>query len=85
MQTPGRPVSRPWVAAMKAAGTGRFDRAVSFYGMIREPDAWAAPGNVSPLDALTRQGACATLAILGGQDRWTPAAEIDALYAGPKP
>lgn len=67
------------MAAYKAAGTGRFDRAVAFYGMIREPEQWASPGNVEPLDALGSEGACPTLAIIGGQDRWTPAGDVEAL------
>ena len=29
--------------ALKAAATGRFDRAVAFYGMIRVPEAWRGP------------------------------------------
>ena len=28
---------------LKAAATGRFDRAVAFYGMIRVPDGWVGP------------------------------------------
>lgn len=67
------------MAAYKAAATGSFDRAVSFYGMIREPDEWASPGNLEPLDALASTAACATLAIVGGQDRWTPADDVEAL------
>ncbi|CAA9224200.1 MAG: hypothetical protein AVDCRST_MAG50-742 [uncultured Acidimicrobiales bacterium] len=64
--------------AYRAAGTGRFDRAVSFYGMIRPPAQWSEPGN-DPLDALASPDACPTLAICGGQDRWTPAGDIQAL------
>ena len=64
--------------AFKAAGTGRFDRAVAFYGMIRPPEQWSTAGN-DPLDALVRPEACPTLAICGGVDRWTPPADIEAL------
>ena len=42
--------------ALKAAATGRFDRAVSFYGMIRVPDQWRNTGQAEPLDLLTRGG-----------------------------
>jgi len=56
--------------ALKAAGTGRFDRAVSFYGMIRVP--WARPAHAQPLDWLARDGACPVLAIAGGQDKLVP-------------
>lgn len=69
------------MAAHKAAGTGRFDRAVAFYGMIREPEAWASPGNVEPLDALSGPAACPTLAIIAGLDRWTPPDDVAALRA----
>lgn len=64
----------------RAAGTGRFDRAVAFYGMIRPPAAWSVDGD-DPLDALARPGCCPTLAILGGADSFTPAADIAALAA----
>lgn len=65
------------MAAYKAAGTGRFDRAVSFYGMITEPEQWASPGNVEPLDALA--AGCPTLAVVAGLDRWTPSGDVEAL------
>jgi dienelactone hydrolase len=69
------------MAAMKAAGTGRFDRAVSIYGMIRIPEPWTGPNNIEPLDALARTGACPTLAIIAGEDRWSPDADVEALRA----
>ena len=64
--------------AFRAAGTGRFDRAVAFYGMIRPPEHWSQPGD-DPLDAVARPQCCPVLAICGGADRWTPAEDIDAL------
>jgi carboxymethylenebutenolidase len=67
------------MAAFKAAGTGRFDRAVSVYGMIRIPKPWTGPDNVEPLDALRRPAACPTLAIIAGEDRWTPDPDVAAL------
>jgi carboxymethylenebutenolidase len=63
--------------ALKAAATGRFDRAVAFYGMIRVPEAWHGPELAEPLD--TAADACPTLAVFGTEDPWTPAADIDAL------
>ena len=36
--------------ALKAAATGRFDRAVAFYGMIRVPEGWQGPDRREPLD-----------------------------------
>ena len=61
----------------RAAGTGRFDKAVPFYGMVRPPKQWSAPG-LDPLDMLARPDCCPVLAIFGGSDQWTPAADIDA-------
>jgi carboxymethylenebutenolidase len=62
----------------RAAGTGRFDRAVAFYGMIRPPEPWSAPGD-DPLDTLARPECCPVLAILGGEDHFTPPEDIAAL------
>lgn len=64
--------------AFRAAGTGRFHRAVAFYGMIVPPDAWRVPGR-DPLDMLQKPDACRTLAILGGKDPYTPADDIEKL------
>jgi carboxymethylenebutenolidase len=64
----------------RAAGTGRFHRAVAFYGMIVPPGHWRVPGR-DPLDMLQRPEACPTLALLGGKDRWTPADDIEKLRA----
>jgi len=70
---------------IKAAGTGRFDRAVPFYGMIRVPAAWRGAGQGEPLDALARPGACPVLAIIGGRDTFTPSDDVAALEAvGPQ-
>lgn len=63
----------------KAAASGRFERAVPFYGMLRTPEPWAGPGHTSPLDLAA--DTCPTLAIFGDADPWTPAADIDALRA----
>lgn len=66
---------------LKAAGTGRFKRAVPFYGMIRLPDDWKNDTSIEPLDAVEAAGACPVLAIVGSDDRWTPEADIVALEA----
>jgi carboxymethylenebutenolidase len=63
--------------ALKAAATGRFERAVIFYGMVRTPPMWEGPGHASPL--LTAGAACPTLAIFGDADPWTPPDDLDAL------
>jgi carboxymethylenebutenolidase len=65
--------------ALKAAATDRFDRAVSFYGMIRLPESWHGPGQREPLASAA--DVCPTLAIFGSADTLTPAADIDALRA----
>jgi carboxymethylenebutenolidase len=64
---------------LKAAAMGRFDRAVAFYGMIRPPDGWTGDKTRVPLD--TAAEVCPTLAIFGGKDEYTPAADIEALRA----
>jgi len=61
----------------KAAATDRFARAVAFYGMIRVPEEWRAPGQREPLD--TAADVCPTLAILGAADHYTPPADVEAL------
>src|SRR5207248_7230306 len=65
--------------ALKAAGTGRFDRAVAFYGMISIPDAWKGPGHGEPLEALARPSACPVLAVIGERDPYTPPLDVEAL------
>jgi carboxymethylenebutenolidase len=65
---------------LKAASIDRFDAAVSFYGMIRTPDAWNGPGHrIEPLSVAAEMAP--TLAYFGGNDPWTPAADIEALRA----
>jgi carboxymethylenebutenolidase len=67
--------------ALKAAGTGRFDAAVSFYGMIRVPEDWSGPGQGEPLAAVAADGAAPVLAIVGTEDPYTPPDDLDALEA----
>jgi len=66
---------------LKAAGTGRFHRAVAFYGMIKVPDSWRSEGTIEALDAVRSPEACPTMAIVGTVDRWTPASDVDELEA----
>jgi carboxymethylenebutenolidase len=66
---------------LKAAGTGRFHRAVAFYGMIHVPAQWQSPTLGDPLAMATSPGACPVLAIIGGADPWTPGADVDELEA----
>lgn len=67
--------------AFKAAGTGRFDRAISFYGMVRVR--WARPGHAQPLEYLARPARVPVLAIAGGHDRVSPPEDLDALAGIP--
>jgi carboxymethylenebutenolidase len=62
---------------LKAAATGRFDRAVAFYGMIRLPDGWQGPKVREPLE--TAGDVCPTLAFFGSADPYTPAPDVEAL------
>jgi carboxymethylenebutenolidase len=61
----------------KAAASGRFDRAVAFYGMLRTPENWKSASHRDPLDTIA--DACPTLAIFGSNDSFTPPQDIDAL------
>lgn len=65
--------------AFKAAGTGRFDKAAAFYGMIRVPENWRGSGQGEPLQALLQPGASPTLAIIGGRDQFTPPEDVASL------
>lgn len=67
--------------ALKASDTGRFDRAVSFYGMVRVPEHWRSDWLGEPLDAVTKPGACPVLELAGTADPWVPEADLDALEA----
>jgi carboxymethylenebutenolidase len=67
--------------ALKAAGTGRFHRAVAFYGMFRVPAHWQGPHTIEPLDQLARPEACPAMAIVGGVDPWTPPDDVAAAEA----
>jgi carboxymethylenebutenolidase len=67
--------------ALKAAGTGRFGRAASFYGMARVPEMWRSPTQGEPLDALASPTRCPTLVIAGTVDPWLPPDDLDALEA----
>jgi carboxymethylenebutenolidase len=65
---------------MKAAATGRFDRAAPFYGMIRVPEAWRGGEQRNAVDLLREAGAGArVLAIIGTADPYTPPDDVEAL------
>lgn len=65
--------------AMKASALGRFDRVVSFYGMVRIPDQWRGADQAEPLDAVRAPGSSPVLAHCGTADPWLPLDDIDAL------
>ena len=65
--------------ALKAAASGRFDRAVAFYGMLRVPTDWRGPRLAEPLE--TAAAVCPTLAVLGAVDPFTPPDDVAALRA----
>jgi carboxymethylenebutenolidase len=69
-------------AAGNTAGT-HFERAVSFYGMIRVPEHWRGGGHGEPLDLLRGPNACPVLAIIGERDTWTPPDDVAELEARP--
>ena len=66
--------------ALKAAATGRFDRAVAFYGMIRVPEDWRRPearaSRSTPRPTSARRSRSSA-----ADDPYTPAADIEALRA----
>jgi dienelactone hydrolase len=65
--------------ALKASARPRFSAIVAFYGMIRLPEHWRAPGQAEPLDCL----ACPArvLAIAGERDPLLALADIADLRA----
>jgi dienelactone hydrolase len=65
--------------ALKAAATGRFAAVASFYGMIKVPEGWRGPDLAEPLEQLRRPGRAPVIALLGGQDPYTPPADVAAL------
>ena len=66
--------------ALKAAASGHFDKGVSFYGMIHVPEGWRGSGQAEPLDLLNGSHT-PILAIVGGRDPYTPAADVEQLRA----
>ena len=65
--------------AFKASASGRFDKAVAFYGLVRVP--WERPGHGQPLEYLRRPGRAPVLAIAGGRDQLVPMDQVEELQA----
>jgi carboxymethylenebutenolidase len=71
------------MVTMKAAASLRFHRAVPFYGMIRNPEAWRGTTNTDAIDALLAAPGAAerVLAIMGTADPYTPHEHLAELEA----
>jgi carboxymethylenebutenolidase len=67
--------------ALKASATGRFHRAVSFYGMIRMPEQWRSDTQADAIDFVTSPGACPVLELVGTVDPFVPLDDIADLQA----
>jgi carboxymethylenebutenolidase len=67
--------------ALKASATGRFHRAVSFYGMIRMPENWRSDAMADALDFATSPGACPVLELVGTVDPYVPLDHVAELQA----
>jgi len=68
--------------ALKGAATGRFDRAVSFYGMVRLPEHWSTVTLGEPLEVLAASDDPAPiLMVCGTADPWVPVDDLDTLAA----
>ena len=63
----------------KSARSDRFKKIVSFYGMIKIPDAWKSPTQGEPLEYLAAKNADRVLAIIGGKDHYTPPVDVAEL------
>ena len=62
-----------------SASAERFQKIVSFYGMIKLPEGWRSTTHAEPLDYLHAGHADRVLAIIGGKDPYTPAADVAEL------
>jgi carboxymethylenebutenolidase len=69
------------MVTFKAASTGRFHRAVSFYGMAHLPEHWQSASMRDPLDYVRMPGACPVMAIVGSDDPWVPPDDVADLEA----
>lgn len=66
--------------ALKCAATGRFDRAVGFYGMVRLPEGWDGPAQTDAIE-FVRQAAVPVLGVFGTDDPYCPTPHLDELEA----
>lgn len=66
--------------ALKCSASGRFDRVVSFYGMVRLPDDWAGPAQHDAIDTV-RNANAPIMGIFGTEDPYCPTEHLDELEA----
>jgi carboxymethylenebutenolidase len=66
--------------AFKCSAAGRFDHAVGFYGMVRQPEDWHGAHQHDALDFVIRRDAD-VLGIFGTDDPYCPPEDLDALEA----
>ncbi len=66
--------------AYKAAASLRFDRLVSFYGMVRLPAQWRGPFQREPLELIPHvEDPTSILAVVGTEDVFVSSADVDQL------
>lgn len=63
----------------KSIAAERFDRAVSFYGMIEVPEAWKSDTQREPLECIAEGDASKLLAVIAEDDDYTPVDEVASL------
>ncbi|MGD9795160.1 MAG: dienelactone hydrolase family protein [Acidimicrobiia bacterium] len=66
---------------LKATALRRFDRACAFYGMFTVPVGWRGPHQGAPLEAVATVGATPIMAVVGGEDPYTPPEDVAAAEA----
>ena len=68
--------------ALKASAALRFDRLVSFYGLVRLPAQWRGPNQREPLDLLSHvDDPASIMAVVGTDDVYLPSADVDDLVS----
>ena len=63
----------------KASTLPCFEKIASFYGIIVLPDNWKGSGQREPIQCLASGEPEKVLAIIGGQDTWTPRLDVEKL------
>lgn len=65
--------------ALKAASTGRFARAASFYGMAHVQESWRGEDHGDPVEMLSGNGEVPVMEIVGTEDPFVPEEHISDL------